>query len=108
MYYVGRINEENGEKVLIQFDRFNGLPRSTNEMSSINGFDAAITVNKLVNWLNLMDDELAGKFFYYRLDSDNRTNLIIPEDAPEAVLKWFNGEADPVDPEQDPEEDPEA
>lgn len=63
MYYVGRINEENGEQVLIQFDRFNGLPRSTNEMSSINGFEAAATANRLANWLNLIDDEINGKHY---------------------------------------------
>lgn len=104
-YYVGRINEENGEQVLIQFDRFNGLPRSTNEMSSVNGFDSAVVVNRLVNWLNLIDDEIAGKhYYYYRLDSDNRTNLAIPEDAPEEVLRWFRDDEEDTGEDHEEEE----
>lgn len=105
-YYVGRINEENGEQALIQFDRFTGLPRSTNEMTTSNAFDAPITVNRLVNWLNNIDDEVGGKHYYYRLDSDNRTNRAIPEDAPEEVLRWFRDEEEDTGEEDEEETEP--
>lgn len=91
-HYVGRINEENGEQSIMQFDRYSGIFRATQDMTSNNGYDDAAVRNKLVNHLNAIDDELDGKFYYYRLDSDNSTNKTIPEDAPEEVLRWFNEE----------------
>ena len=97
-HYVGRINTENGEQSIMQFDRYSGIFRVTQDMTSSNGFEDATARNKIVSWLNAIDDELGGKFYYYRLDSDNRTNKNIPQDAPEDVLRWFND-----DPEQDPD-----
>ena len=107
-YYIGRINEENGEQSIMQFDRYSGTFRAVQGMSEINGYENAVKANRISAWLNQINNELGGKFYYYRLDSDNRTNKVIPEDAPEEVLRWFR---EPVDPEQDPvdpEEDPEA
>ena len=91
-HYVGRINTENGEQSIMQFDRYGGIFRATQDMTSNNGFDDAAVRNKLVNHLNAIDNEVSGKFYYYRLDSDNRTNKSIPEDAPEEVLRWFRDE----------------
>ena len=97
-HYVGRINEENGEQSIMQFDRYSGILRATQDMTSNNGFDDAAVRNKLVNHLNAIDDEVAGKFYYYRLDSDNRTNKSIPEDAPEEVLRWFRDDEEDEEP----------
>lgn len=99
-YYIGRINEENGEQSLMQFDRFSGIFRATQDMTSNNGYDDAGVVNRVANWLNRIDDEVGGKHFYYRLDSDNRTTRQIPEGAPEEVLRWFRDE------EEETEEEP--
>ena len=93
-YFIGRINKENGEQNIMQFDRYSGVLRATQGMSEANGYETATTPNRVSAWLNSIDKELDGKHYYYRLDSDNRTNRVIPEDAPEEVLRWFNGEED--------------
>lgn len=99
-HYVGRINEENGEQAIMQYDSYSGTFRSAQGLAETNGYGDSSTVNRLALWLNNIDDELGGKFYYYRLDSDNRTNKVIPEDAPEEVLRWFR------DDEEEPEEEP--
>lgn len=88
-YYVGRINVDNGEQSIMQYDRYSGIFRATQDLTSTNGFDDAAVRNRIVNFLNSINNELEGKFYHYRLDSDNRTNKSIPEDAPEEVLRWF-------------------
>ena len=103
-HYVGRINVENGEQSIMQYDRFSGIFRATQDMTSNNGFEDAVVRNRLVNFLNAIDDELDGKFYYYRLDSDNRTNKSIPQDAPEDVLRWFRDEEEEPEEEEEPTE----
>lgn len=89
-YHVGRINEETGEQQLLKFEAYSGLMRQVNSMNSDDSFADARTANRVAAWMNSIDDEVGGKHFYYRVDSDNQTRRIIPDDAPEDVLKWFN------------------
>lgn len=98
-YYVGRINKDTGEQLLIAFQRHNGLPRTTSDMNPGDAFDDATKVNTLAARLNQLNDALEYPYFYFRVDNDSTIRKIIRDDAPAEVLKWFQDE-----PEEEEEE----
>ena len=91
-YYVGRINVDTKQEQVLHFNEYNNLFTTSEEFSRSNGFKEQATGNKVANWLNLMEKEIATdksrgiKYHYFTYRKDDKvttlSNYPIPEKEP--------------------------
>lgn len=97
-YYVARINKNTGDRQHMQkMASYDGLFRTTPELSTANAYENAEDVGMIVNHLNAIMEHFNSPFYYFVIQNVDDSQ-VWTGGMPDDVRRWF-------EPEEEPEEE---